>query len=84
MKDIVAYANLFYSYSIFRLFSTVILPFRFLYDKSSMEFLYYKKRVAELRKDLLRVENTSGNGKINTFHSAFLSLFSLSLFLSEE
>ncbi|XP_040000385.1 SURP and G-patch domain-containing protein 1 isoform X2 [Xiphias gladius] len=35
--------------------------FSFLYDKSSMEYLYYKKRVAELRKDLLRPENTSDN-----------------------
>ncbi|XP_028987475.1 SURP and G-patch domain-containing protein 1 isoform X2 [Betta splendens] len=33
--------------------------FLFLYDKSSLEHLYYKKRVAELRKDLLRLENTS-------------------------
>lgn len=33
--------------------------FSFLYDKSSVEFLYYKKRVAELRKDLLRPENAS-------------------------
>ncbi|KAM9349626.1 SURP and G-patch domain-containing protein 1 [Symphorus nematophorus] len=35
--------------------------FSFLYDKSSLEYLYYKKRVAELRKDLLRPENTSDN-----------------------
>ncbi|XP_074507106.1 SURP and G-patch domain-containing protein 1 [Sebastes fasciatus] len=35
--------------------------FSFLYDKSSMEFLYYKHRVAILRKDLLRPENTSDN-----------------------
>ncbi|XP_071346848.1 SURP and G-patch domain-containing protein 1 [Trachinotus anak] len=33
--------------------------FSFLYDKSSMEYLYYKKRVAEMRKDFLRPENTS-------------------------
>ncbi|XP_035489662.1 SURP and G-patch domain-containing protein 1 isoform X2 [Scophthalmus maximus] len=36
--------------------------FSFLYDKSSMEYLYYKKRVADLRKDLLRPEDdTSDN-----------------------
>ncbi|XP_040911093.1 SURP and G-patch domain-containing protein 1 [Toxotes jaculatrix] len=35
--------------------------FSFLYDKSTMEYLYYKKRVAELRKDLLRPENSSDN-----------------------
>ncbi|XP_063742190.1 SURP and G-patch domain-containing protein 1 isoform X2 [Eleginops maclovinus] len=35
--------------------------FSFLYDKSSMEFLYYKNRVAELRKDLLRPDNASDN-----------------------
>ncbi|XP_051265759.1 SURP and G-patch domain-containing protein 1 isoform X2 [Dicentrarchus labrax] len=35
--------------------------FSFLYDKSSLEYLYYKKRVAHLRKDLLRPENTSDN-----------------------
>ncbi|XP_022611085.1 SURP and G-patch domain-containing protein 1 isoform X2 [Seriola dumerili] len=33
--------------------------FLFLYDKSSMDYLYYKKRVAEMRKDFLRPENTS-------------------------
>lgn len=35
--------------------------FTFLYDKSSLEYLYFRKRVAELRKDLLRPENTSDN-----------------------
>ncbi|GAA6234845.1 SURP and G-patch domain-containing protein 1 [Lates japonicus] len=35
--------------------------FSFLYDKSSMEYLYYKNRVAELRRDLLKPENTSDN-----------------------
>ncbi|XP_068458618.1 SURP and G-patch domain-containing protein 1 [Clinocottus analis] len=35
--------------------------FSFLYDKSSMEYLYFKNRVAVLRKDLLRPENTSDN-----------------------
>ncbi|XP_026170038.1 SURP and G-patch domain-containing protein 1 isoform X2 [Mastacembelus armatus] len=35
--------------------------FSFLYDKSSMEHLYYKKRVAELRKDLLRADSVSDN-----------------------
>uniref|UniRef100_A0A3Q0SKS3 SURP and G-patch domain containing 1 n=1 Tax=Amphilophus citrinellus TaxID=61819 RepID=A0A3Q0SKS3_AMPCI len=35
--------------------------FSFLYDKSSMEYLYYKKRVAELKKDLQRPEKTSDN-----------------------
>lgn len=42
------------------------LPFRFLYDKSSMEFLYYKNRVAELRRDLLGPDNASDNGKSAT------------------
>ncbi|XP_076601637.1 SURP and G-patch domain-containing protein 1 isoform X1 [Chaetodon auriga] len=35
--------------------------FSFLYDKSSMEYHYYKKRVADFRKTLLRPENTSDN-----------------------
>ncbi|XP_070774933.1 SURP and G-patch domain-containing protein 1 isoform X2 [Enoplosus armatus] len=35
--------------------------FSFLYDKGSIEYLYYKNRVADLRKDLLRPENTSNN-----------------------
>ncbi|KAM7379205.1 hypothetical protein PAMP_004774 [Pampus punctatissimus] len=35
--------------------------FSFLYDKSSMDYLYYKKRVAELRKDLPKPEKTSHN-----------------------
>ncbi|KAM3604270.1 uncharacterized protein V6R79_008712 [Siganus canaliculatus] len=35
--------------------------FSFLFDKSSLDYLYFKKRVAELRRDLLRSTNTSGN-----------------------
>uniref|UniRef100_A0A3P8SX93 SURP and G-patch domain containing 1 n=1 Tax=Amphiprion percula TaxID=161767 RepID=A0A3P8SX93_AMPPE len=35
--------------------------FSFLYDKSSLEYLYYKNRVAVLRKELQRPENTSDN-----------------------
>ncbi|XP_032387784.1 SURP and G-patch domain-containing protein 1 [Etheostoma spectabile] len=35
--------------------------FSFLYDKSSMEYLYFKNRVAVLRKNLLRPENTKDN-----------------------
>nr|XP_020471861.1 SURP and G-patch domain-containing protein 1 [Monopterus albus] len=35
--------------------------FFFLYDKSSLEHLYYKKQVAELRRDFLRPQNTSNN-----------------------
>ncbi|KAM6919724.1 SURP and G-patch domain-containing protein 1 isoform 1-T1 [Lycodopsis pacificus] len=35
--------------------------FSFLYDRSTMEYLYFKNRVAVLRKDLLRPENTSDN-----------------------
>ncbi|XP_010742542.1 SURP and G-patch domain-containing protein 1 isoform X2 [Larimichthys crocea] len=35
--------------------------FLFLYDKSTLEYLYYKRKVAELRKDLLRPENASDN-----------------------
>lgn len=42
-------------------FSAVLL--RFLYDKSSLEYLYYKRKVAELRKNLLRPENMPDNGK---------------------
>ncbi|KAG7214671.1 hypothetical protein INR49_010563, partial [Caranx melampygus] len=33
--------------------------FSFLFDKGSVEYLYYKKRVAEMRKDILAPENTS-------------------------
>ncbi|XP_069013245.1 SURP and G-patch domain-containing protein 1 isoform X1 [Embiotoca jacksoni] len=33
--------------------------FSFLYDKSSMEYLYYKRKVAVLRKDLQRPDNGS-------------------------
>uniref|UniRef100_A0A1A7WXM6 SURP and G patch domain containing 1 n=1 Tax=Iconisemion striatum TaxID=60296 RepID=A0A1A7WXM6_9TELE len=33
--------------------------FSFLYDKSSLEYLYYKKRVAVLKRDLERAENKS-------------------------
>lgn len=36
---------------------------RFLFDKGSMEHLYFKKKVAEMRKDLLRPENTPDNGR---------------------
>lgn len=57
-----------------QLVQILILPFRFLYDKSSLEHLYYKKRVAELRKDLLRPEKTSDKGKITSFYSVFVSL----------
>lgn len=28
-----------------------------------MEHLYFKKKVAEMRKDLLRLENAPGNGR---------------------
>ncbi|XP_059201197.1 SURP and G-patch domain-containing protein 1 [Centropristis striata] len=35
--------------------------FTFLYDKSSMEYLYYKHRVAVLRKDMIRPESSSDN-----------------------
>ncbi|XP_030016747.1 SURP and G-patch domain-containing protein 1 [Sphaeramia orbicularis] len=35
--------------------------FTFLYDKSNSDYLYYKKKVAELRRDLLKPENTSDN-----------------------
>uniref|UniRef100_A0A3B5BN77 SURP and G-patch domain containing 1 n=1 Tax=Stegastes partitus TaxID=144197 RepID=A0A3B5BN77_9TELE len=35
--------------------------FSFLYDKSSLEYLYYKNKVAVLRKELQRPENTSDN-----------------------
>ncbi len=52
----------------------VFLLFRFLYDKSSLEYLYYKHRVADLRKDLLRPKNTSDNGKMTSSHT-LLSLF---------
>lgn len=49
---------------------------RFLYDKSSMEYLYYKRKVAELRKNLLRPENTPDNGKFTFSHMlSFVSVF---------
>ncbi|KAM9844782.1 SURP and G-patch domain-containing protein 1 [Aulostomus maculatus] len=35
--------------------------FSFLYDRSNVDYLYYKKRVAELRRDILKAENTSNN-----------------------
>ncbi|XP_005476229.1 SURP and G-patch domain-containing protein 1 [Oreochromis niloticus] len=35
--------------------------FSFLYDKSSVEYLYYKKKIAELKKDLQRPEKLSDN-----------------------
>lgn len=35
--------------------------FFFLYDKSTMEYLYYKKRIAVMRKNLQRTENASDN-----------------------
>ncbi|CAJ1072058.1 SURP and G-patch domain-containing protein 1 [Xyrichtys novacula] len=35
--------------------------FSFLYDKGSLEYLYFKNRVAVLRKDLTRPESTSDN-----------------------
>ncbi|XP_053294366.1 SURP and G-patch domain-containing protein 1 [Pleuronectes platessa] len=35
--------------------------FSFLYDRSTLEYLYYKKRVAELRKDSIRTENSLDN-----------------------
>lgn len=40
---------------------------RFLYDNSTMEYLYYKRKVAELRKDLLGPERASENGKLIIF-----------------
>lgn len=57
-----------YFHGIFKLisFHMFLLPFRFLYDKSSMEYLYFKNRVAVLRKDFLRPQNTSDNGKITS------------------
>uniref|UniRef100_A0A3B4W9E7 SURP and G patch domain containing 1 n=1 Tax=Seriola lalandi dorsalis TaxID=1841481 RepID=A0A3B4W9E7_SERLL len=45
--------------------------FLFLYDKSSMDYLYYKKRVAEMRKDFLRPENTSDIGMKKHLHTGF-------------
>ncbi|XP_060940465.1 SURP and G-patch domain-containing protein 1 [Limanda limanda] len=35
--------------------------FSFLYDRSTLEYLYYKKRVAELRKDSIRSDNSLDN-----------------------
>uniref|UniRef100_A0A3Q3AAJ7 SURP and G-patch domain containing 1 n=1 Tax=Kryptolebias marmoratus TaxID=37003 RepID=A0A3Q3AAJ7_KRYMA len=35
--------------------------FSFLYDKSSLEYLYYNKKVAELKRDLERAETKSNN-----------------------
>lgn len=44
-------------------FAFHILSSRFLFDKGSMEYLYFKKKVAEMRRDLLRSENTPDNGR---------------------
>ncbi|XP_076000925.1 SURP and G-patch domain-containing protein 1 isoform X2 [Genypterus blacodes] len=35
--------------------------FSFLYDRSSKDYLYYKRKVAELKKELLKPENSSAN-----------------------
>lgn len=40
------------------------LPFSFLFDQGSTDYLYYKKRVAEFRKDIVKPENSSNNGKM--------------------
>lgn len=64
-----------FSYSIFKV-QMLSFPFRFLYDKSSVEYLYYKHRVAVMRKDLLGPENTSDNGKITSSYTlSFVSSF---------
>lgn len=77
----------YFTQSMVRQFSTVILPFRFLYDKSSVEYLYYKNKVAELRKDMLKPENPSDNGKTTTFQpffNSFLFLCTVIEFLTEH
>lgn len=49
-----------------------------------MEHLYYKKKVAELKKDLLRPENTSDNSKFTFSCSlSFVSVFFVMSFHSE-
>lgn len=54
------------------------LPFRFLYDRSTMEYLYFKNRVAVLRKNLLRPDITSDNGKTSFLpHSLFCLLLEI-------
>lgn len=73
---------IYFTRAVFSKLTVATLPFRFLYDKSSMEYLYYKNRVAELRRDLLKPENTSDNGKITSSHP--LSLFSLFYLFSQK
>uniref|UniRef100_A0A3Q4HUC4 SURP and G patch domain containing 1 n=1 Tax=Neolamprologus brichardi TaxID=32507 RepID=A0A3Q4HUC4_NEOBR len=49
--------------------------FSFLYDKSSVEYLYYKKKIAEWKKDLQRPEKLSDNGKWPFNFTHFLFCF---------
>lgn len=60
-KDVTVQSDLFSPLVIY--FHLLSLPFRFLYDKSTLEYLYYKKRVAVLRNNLRRPETASDNGK---------------------
>lgn len=79
-------SKLIYKCSILKLiwFQILSLPFRFLYDENSMEYLYYKKRVARLRKDFLRPENTSDNGEFLSSHTqSSVTVVFVLLFLSE-
>lgn len=49
------------------LMSTSCLPFRFLFDKSSLEYLYFRNRVAVLKKaQNIKSEDTSDDGEIAT------------------
>lgn len=49
--------------------------FSFLYDKSSSEHLYFKRKVAELRRDLLKPDSISDNGKREILCGVTLILF---------
>lgn len=67
--DIVVQSDLFIFLTVFSYFSLLPFSFRFLFDKSSLEYLYYNKKVAELKKALERAENKSSDGKITIIFS---------------
>lgn len=68
MNIVVQPIYLFIFLTVFSHFFLLPFSFRFLHDKSSMEYLYYNKKVAEL-KALERAENKSSNGKITVIFS---------------
>lgn len=45
------------------IFLSLLQNFRFLHDKNSREFLYYRKKVAEIRKESQKLQTTSQKGR---------------------